>query len=436
VDFGQAKNLHLQSDADFERYIDARVRGRDRAIVLMLMKDIPADMRSNFTEQFDGTFYSNLYPWMIEARTRRPDIAISSGLFERPDGTVYPQSPNFDFVRERVTPLESTAGEIAAATPVACSGSGCDTGPFVRIVSPLGFGGVRGYMQEPHCGPSGVKLAANEAGFNYFGAISPVGVRYEGGLQINYKGPKLPADDPTVNLYIRASDYTPPHGNKGDEFEVPGSGGLFTCHDPANSNDPDRYVLVLTGLLSDKRGMHYSITAQEYLSTGATHGKSVMFVTASLPTSSQWSDPCAKCAVFRVFSIAQSPKFFTFRNNDVHEMTELFEPPSPPVYPLPIDVRLATGLYVNVREGNLSAGFPKTSYLTGVENDNPVNGKTQPIAEIVNYNYPNAGTGDEGILLKSCTAGHICENGAQDKPFGAAWDAQRGELARLERALP
>lgn len=71
IDFAEARDYALRP-SDFERFIDPRITGPDRAMVLRLMQQVPPNMRSNFCSASAGRPSHREHTRRAQERTRQP----------------------------------------------------------------------------------------------------------------------------------------------------------------------------------------------------------------------------------------------------------------------------------------------------------------------------------------------------------------------------
>jgi hypothetical protein len=259
--FSAAAGKQLNSDADYEKYIDPQIVGADRKKALRFMKMMPANWRGDFTY-----VYAN-------HKVLSNRLSVARGIvfhkIHLPSTKVRPNviSPNF------IPPLNDS------------------TGPFIREYSTSGGSAMMGFAT---IGCNNTDLNPGDGAFMYGGVFASNGQNYDAGLEW--------FNDQKIN------PFTTPYQNDG--WSNPGT--AYHC---------DQHIAVFTGVLGGNTaviitGIPDEDPTQVQLPPSMVHLTSPAWNFFPLP-SNAWNN-CSGCVAKRMTTIALG------RNNEYGSDTSCF----------------------------------------------------------------------------------------------------------------
>jgi len=183
--FNAAVNADLESDSDFDQYIDASITGDDRVLARRLMRLMPPSMRGDFI-YYDGRRVVSNNAALI------PHAFDLASLTNKPAATETTPQKTFSSALSGQRRTVQSVGSCSPPDPYAGSG------PYVRMVSNCGFSGSFTIVNLP-CGDT--NLVNNDYGYMYLELRDQASNLYEAGLLV----PSYSGGETQINPYLSSS---------------------------------------------------------------------------------------------------------------------------------------------------------------------------------------------------------------------------------------
>ena len=303
--FNQAVNMHLQSDADYGRFVEPQVTGINRALAIKFMRLMPANLRSDFIYiSPNGALLSNRPALAFNLRPMTPALVKSLRASSISSPTLNPLSISTMQAKKQLTNRLSMRPMSYPPT----SGNG---GAYGRMYSSQGFNAMFGFVVPP----CDVNLASGESGDAYFNAYDSNGNdQVDAGIATNIgvgSGTGATYGSYTHNSVMFVS--IPTQGGYQSGFTYGQGYSPYPCGQPigmmyGSEAAPNQNISALLV------GIPYVYPEQLALPPQSTimHGSTwLFFQTPSAllvnPTSGSLPSNCSGCSVARMTSIAQNP---------------------------------------------------------------------------------------------------------------------------------